>query len=144
LEVVFSTRAVQRGYKKTTRAIESVLYGSLWRKESVGREPTLTEDISTKAEESPLLEAVTREQLVKTQQAGKDLPCAVVICEVWTLAMALYLLVVPSCVYMWSINPIIQSKTTSRVTSTLRDNIKTSARDNLGYYELKRHTRSDN
>jgi hypothetical protein len=29
LEVVFSTRAVQRGYKKTTRAIESVLYGSL-------------------------------------------------------------------------------------------------------------------
>jgi hypothetical protein len=35
------------------------------------------------AEESPLLEAVTREWLVKTQQDGKDLACAVVICKVW-------------------------------------------------------------
>jgi hypothetical protein len=33
------------------------------------------------AEESPLLEAVTREGLVKTQQAGKGLASAVVICE---------------------------------------------------------------
>jgi hypothetical protein len=41
------------------------------------------------AEESPLLEAVTREQLVKTQQAGKDLVCAVVICKVWRIAMVL-------------------------------------------------------
>jgi hypothetical protein len=39
------------------------------------------------AEESPLLEAVAREQLVKTQQAGKDLRCAVVICELWRLAL---------------------------------------------------------
>jgi hypothetical protein len=41
------------------------------------------------AEESPLIEAVTREWLVKTQQAGKYLICAVVICKVWRLAMAL-------------------------------------------------------
>jgi hypothetical protein len=33
------------------------------------------------AEESPLLEAVTRERLVKTQQAGKRLADAVMICE---------------------------------------------------------------
>jgi hypothetical protein len=32
-------------------------------------------------EESPLLEAVARERLVKTQQAGKGLAGAVVICE---------------------------------------------------------------
>jgi hypothetical protein len=32
------------------------------------------------AEESPLLEAVARERLVKTQQAGKGLAGAVVIC----------------------------------------------------------------
>jgi hypothetical protein len=39
------------------------------------------------AEESPLLEAIAREHLVKTKQAGKDLRCAVVICELWGLAM---------------------------------------------------------
>jgi hypothetical protein len=38
---------------------------------TVGREPQFREDLSAEAEESPLLEAVTREQLVKTQQAGK-------------------------------------------------------------------------
>jgi hypothetical protein len=41
------------------------------------------------AEESPLLEAVARERLVKTQQAGKELVGAVVICELWRLDMAL-------------------------------------------------------
>jgi hypothetical protein len=41
------------------------------------------------AEESPRLEASTREQLVKTQQAGKGLACVVVICELWRLAVAL-------------------------------------------------------
>jgi hypothetical protein len=41
------------------------------------------------AEEYPLLEVVTRERLLKTQQAGKDLVCAVVICKVWKLATAL-------------------------------------------------------
>jgi hypothetical protein len=41
------------------------------------------------AEESPQLEAITREQLVKTQQAGKGLVCAVVICELWRQVVAL-------------------------------------------------------
>jgi hypothetical protein len=45
--------------------------------------------LSAEAEESPLLEAVTKEQLVKTQQAGKGLANAVVICELWRLAVAL-------------------------------------------------------
>jgi hypothetical protein len=38
---------------------------------SVGRELPFGEDMSAETEESPLLEAVTRERLVKTQQAGK-------------------------------------------------------------------------
>jgi hypothetical protein len=41
------------------------------------------------AKESPLLEAVTRERLVKIQQAGHRLADAVVICEMWRLAVAL-------------------------------------------------------
>jgi hypothetical protein len=39
------------------------------------------------AEESPLLEATAREWLVKTQQAGKGLAGAVVICELWSLVV---------------------------------------------------------
>jgi hypothetical protein len=35
------------------------------------------------AEASPLLEAITSKRLVKTQQAGKDLASAMVICELW-------------------------------------------------------------
>jgi hypothetical protein len=41
------------------------------------------------AEESLLLEAAAREWLLKTQQAGKNLAGAVVICELWRLAVAL-------------------------------------------------------
>jgi hypothetical protein len=41
------------------------------------------------AEESPLLEAAAREWLVKTQQAVKGLARAMVICELWRLAVAL-------------------------------------------------------
>jgi hypothetical protein len=37
------------------------------------------------AEESPLLETVTRGRLVKRQQAGKSLAGAVVICKLWRL-----------------------------------------------------------
>jgi hypothetical protein len=55
----------------------------------VEREPPFREDLSMEAEGSPLLEAISREWLVKTQQAGRDLACAVVICKVWRLAMAL-------------------------------------------------------
>jgi hypothetical protein len=43
--------------------------------------------LSEKAEESPLLEAVTKEWLVKTLQAGKALAGAVVICELWRLTV---------------------------------------------------------
>jgi hypothetical protein len=46
-------------------------------------------DVSTEAKESPLLESVVREWLVKTQQAGKDLTDAVVICKLWRSAIAL-------------------------------------------------------
>jgi hypothetical protein len=44
---------------------------------------------SCEAEESPLLETIASEWLVKTQQAGKGLGCAVVICELWRIAVAL-------------------------------------------------------
>jgi hypothetical protein len=36
-----------------------------------------------------MLEAVARERLLKTQQVGKGLVGAVVICEVWRLATTL-------------------------------------------------------
>jgi hypothetical protein len=45
--------------------------------------------LNAEAEEYPLLETVTKERLVKTQQAGKYLASAMVICELWRLAMAL-------------------------------------------------------
>jgi hypothetical protein len=41
------------------------------------------------AEERPLLETVAMERLVKTQQAGKGLAGAVVICKVWRSAIGL-------------------------------------------------------
>jgi hypothetical protein len=40
-------------------------------------------------EESPLLEAVASERVVKTQQALKALAGTVVICELWSLAVTL-------------------------------------------------------
>jgi hypothetical protein len=40
-------------------------------------------------EESPLLEAFASERLLKTQQAGKSLTGAVMVCELWRLAIAL-------------------------------------------------------
>jgi hypothetical protein len=45
--------------------------------------------LELKVEESPLLETVARERLVKTQQVGKDLAGSVVICELWRSAVAL-------------------------------------------------------
>jgi hypothetical protein len=41
------------------------------------------------AESSALFEAVAKERMVKTEQAGKSLAGAVVICELWRLAVAL-------------------------------------------------------
>jgi hypothetical protein len=82
----------------------------VYEEKSVGREPPFSEDLSAEAGESPLLEIVSREWLVKTQQAGKDLACAVVICKVWRLEMAVYLLAVPSCVVKGSMNSIASPK----------------------------------
>jgi hypothetical protein len=62
---------------------------SHWRIEAVGREPPFRQDLSADTEESPLLQAVIRQRLVKTQQAGKALACVVVICKVCRSAMAL-------------------------------------------------------
>jgi hypothetical protein len=45
--------------------------------------------LNAEAEESLLLEAITRERMVKTQQAGKHLAGAVVIYELWKLMVAL-------------------------------------------------------
>jgi hypothetical protein len=55
---------------------------------AAGREPLFRENLSAKAEESTLLEAVTRERLVKRQRTGTDLAGAVVICSV-QIAMVL-------------------------------------------------------
>jgi hypothetical protein len=41
------------------------------------------------SEEAQLLEAVAKERLMKTQQAGKGLASVAVICELWRLAVAL-------------------------------------------------------
>jgi hypothetical protein len=52
-------------------------------------------EVSTEAEESPLLEAVTRERLVKTQQTEKTSVC-LLIYKVWRSVMVLQLSVVTS------------------------------------------------
>jgi hypothetical protein len=62
---------------KPTGATQSVLYGGCEERTS-----------AREAEESPLIEAVARERL-KTQKAGKGLAGAMVICELWRLAVAL-------------------------------------------------------
>jgi hypothetical protein len=56
---------------------------------------------SAEVEESPLLEAVTEEWLVKTQQAGKSLAGAVMIKQIMEISGGAVL----SCVYKWPINP---------------------------------------
>jgi hypothetical protein len=71
------------------------------------------------AEASPLLEAVTRDRLLKTLQVGDDLVFAAVICIAWRLAVALQLFVVPSRVNK-SQYPI---HTPSTVTPKKRDGI---------------------
>jgi hypothetical protein len=71
--------AVRRSYRKDNWGNQ---YSSLWdavnRWNRFGREQPFREDLSAEVEESPLLEAVIRERLVKTQQAGKGLENAVV------------------------------------------------------------------
>jgi hypothetical protein len=41
-----------------------------------------------KVEAFPLLESIAKKQLVKTQQAGKGLAGAAVVCEMWRLMVA--------------------------------------------------------
>jgi hypothetical protein len=65
---MFSTRAVPRSYKEDKWCSH---ISSLWKyvkKKSVGREPPFRNDLNAEAEESPLLESVTRERLVKRLQ----------------------------------------------------------------------------
>jgi hypothetical protein len=107
---VFLTRSVQRGYEEDNWGNRVSSVRKTEKKGTVGREPLFRKDLSAEAEDSPLLAAVTRERLVKTQEAGKSLAGAVVICELRRLAVALYLLVVPSSVYEWSINPTSNPK----------------------------------
>jgi hypothetical protein len=45
--------------------------------------------LSAEVEDYPLLEAVTRERLVKKQQVEKGLVGAMIICELWILPLAL-------------------------------------------------------
>jgi hypothetical protein len=74
------------------------------------------------ADVSPLLEAIAREWLAKTQQAGRGLADAMVICELWRLSVALQLLVVRD---MCISGPEIHSPihTPSIVTHVLCDSI---------------------
>jgi hypothetical protein len=80
-----------------------------WRYSSVVGYSPDSNDVSTEAKESPLLGTVTRKRLVKAD--WEDLACALVICEVCRSAVALLVLVVPSCVYKWSINPFTNPNT---------------------------------
>jgi hypothetical protein len=89
----------RRAIRKTSGATKKILHGLVLRIEVIGKKQPFRDDLNAEVEESPLLEAVTRERLVKTQQAGKDLPCVVTIFKVWRSAMPLKILVVPSCVY---------------------------------------------
>jgi hypothetical protein len=63
--------------------------------------------VSTEADKSSLLEAVTRTRLVKTLQAGKDFVFSGIICKVWKLAVVLQLFLVTT--FKWSIHLIIQN-----------------------------------
>jgi hypothetical protein len=84
---MFSAWSMPRYYKQGTGlelgqlVCEEKTY--LAQEYAVGRGPPFGEEMNTEAEESLLLEAITMKCLVKALQAGKDLACAVVICEVW-------------------------------------------------------------
>lgn len=52
----------------------------------------------------------------------EGLPCTLLICKVWRLAKALYLLVVTSCAYEWSLHQVINSNPIYSCTQA-RDNM---------------------
>jgi hypothetical protein len=95
---------VSRNLTLLCSATKSVLCGSLWRNESAGREPPFRVDVSAEAEEFPLLEAVTKERLVKTQKIGKGLEAWLRIVEIGgdAVVTSTYELRIKK----WSINPI--------------------------------------
>jgi hypothetical protein len=70
---MFSTWSVTRCYKQGTR-LDPVQLLRRWPDEN---------GVIAEAEESPILEAVTRKRLVKTLQAAEDLVFAALICNVW-------------------------------------------------------------
>jgi hypothetical protein len=77
-ETVFSTRSVQMGYKEDkwddpdSWALSSAREAeNRWRYSSPS-----SNDVSTEAEGSPLLRAVTKQRLAKTLQPGEDLACS--------------------------------------------------------------------
>jgi hypothetical protein len=72
LEVAFSAWSVPRSYLEDSWG-DQIDKSSAW--EAVKIEPQCI-----KLKNPPLLEATAREWLVKTQQVGKGLACAVVIC----------------------------------------------------------------
>jgi hypothetical protein len=78
---VFSMWSVLRCYKQGTKLVESSAEFCMGGCE----DKTWTRE----AKKSALLEAVARERLVKIQQAGKGFARAVVICDLWQLAVAL-------------------------------------------------------
>jgi hypothetical protein len=83
LEAVISTSSVQRGYKEdnwgdpvswelsSAREAENS-----WRYSWVVKYSLDSNDMSTEGEASSLLRGVTKQRLVKTLQAGKDLACS--------------------------------------------------------------------
>jgi hypothetical protein len=79
METGVSTWSVPKCYKQGKKSVESELCTG-------GCEDRTW---ACEAEEYPLLEAVTRERLMKTQQAGRGLAGAVVICELWILVVTL-------------------------------------------------------
>jgi hypothetical protein len=83
LETLFSTRFVQRGYKvdNWSDAVSRELSSARgtekrWRYISVVGYSPDSNDVSTVAEESPVLRAVTKQRLMKTLQAGEELTCS--------------------------------------------------------------------
>jgi hypothetical protein len=79
---VFSTRFVPRSYKEDSWGNQVSSVRESVKKRVSWKGGAIQEDLSGEAEESPLLEAVTSERLVKTQEAEKGLADAVVICEI--------------------------------------------------------------
>jgi hypothetical protein len=77
--------SVARCYKQGTR----LEFGQLTVKSQFCKGVCEERTWNREAKESPLLEAVARERLVKAQQAGKGLEVAVVIYELWKLAVAM-------------------------------------------------------